>query len=102
MPQFGMGQSVRRVEDKRFISGAGRYTDDIELPRQTYAAILRSPQAHARIVRIDTKAAVSSPGVFGVFTAADLEKDGVGTIPCAAPIPNRDKSPMKVVPRPCL
>jgi carbon-monoxide dehydrogenase large subunit len=102
MPQFGIGQSAHRVEDKRFVSGAGRYTDDINLARQGHAVILRSPHAAARITRLDVSAAAKAPGVIGVLTGADLEKDGIGTIPCAAPVPNRDGTPLKLVPRPCL
>ena len=62
MGQFGMGQSVRRVEDQRFITGHGRYTDDINLPHQAYAYVLRSPHAHARITRIDASAAAHGAG----------------------------------------
>jgi len=98
MGQFGMGQAVRRVEDKRFVTGTGRYTDDVNLPRQAYAAILRSPHAHARILRIDAEAARAAPGVIGVFTHADMAADGWGSIECAAPVPNKDGSPPKFPP----
>ncbi|MGH6914019.1 MAG: xanthine dehydrogenase family protein molybdopterin-binding subunit, partial [Geminicoccales bacterium] len=72
MAKFGTGQSVRRVEDQRFITGSGRYTDDINLPGQAYGYALRSPEAHARIVRIDTSAARDLPGVHAVLTGADV------------------------------
>jgi carbon-monoxide dehydrogenase large subunit len=98
MGQFGMGQAVRRVEDKRFVTGTGRYTDDVNLPRQAYAAILRSPHAHARIVRIDGAAAKAAPGVLGVYTHDDMAQDGWGTIDCAAPVPNKDGSRAKLPP----
>jgi carbon-monoxide dehydrogenase large subunit len=102
MAQFGVGQPVRRVEDKRLITGAGRYTDDIELPRQAHAFILRSPHAHARIRTIDAAAAEEAPGVLAVLTGADLRRDGIGPIPCVVPIPNKDKTPLKSPPRPAL
>jgi carbon-monoxide dehydrogenase large subunit len=102
MGQFGMGQAVRRVEDQRFVTGTGRYTDDVSLARQAYAAILRSPHAHARIVKIDTGAAARVPGVLGVFTHQDMAQAGFGGIPCAAPVPNKDGSAMKLPPRASL
>ncbi len=67
-----VGASVKRVEDPRFLTGRGRYVDDIKLPRLTHAAFLRSPHAHARITRLDTTAAKALPGVVAVLTAADL------------------------------
>ena len=75
-----IGKSIRRKEDARFLTGTGQYTDDVVLPRQTYAVFLRSPHAHARIRSIDTKAALASPGVVAVHTGADLQ--GVGGLPC--------------------
>jgi len=80
--QFGIGQPVRRVEDRRFITGRGQYLDDIVRPRQTHSVMLRSPHAHARIRAIDTGAASALPGVLAVLTGADLAADGIGTIPC--------------------
>ena len=102
MGQFGFGQSIRRVEDIRLITGRGRYTDDITLGRQTYAYILRSPYAHARIRGIDASAARQAPGVLAVLTGADLQADKVGTIPCLVPLKNRDGSRMVAPPRPLL
>jgi len=102
MGQFGMGQPVRRSEDRRFITGAGRYTDDIVLPRQAVGYVLRSPHAHATIRAIDTAAAQAAPGVFAVFTGADLERDGIGKIPCVVPLKNRDGSRIKMVEHPLL
>ena len=55
MAKFGVGQSVRRVEDQRFITGKGRYTDDIDLPGQAYGCVVRSPEAHARISALDVE-----------------------------------------------
>jgi CO/xanthine dehydrogenase Mo-binding subunit len=80
--QFGIGQPVRRVEDRRFITGRGIYVDDIVRPRQAHAVMLRSPHAHARIHAIDTTAAAALPGVLAVLTGADLAADGIGNIPC--------------------
>jgi carbon-monoxide dehydrogenase large subunit len=76
------GQSVRRFEDHRFLTGAGRFVDDIVLPGQAFLAIVRSPHAHARITGMDLAAARAVPGVLGVFTQADLAADGLGAIPC--------------------
>ena len=81
MGQFGMGQPVRRVEDQRFLTGTGRYTDDISLPNQAYGVVLRSPHAHARIAKLDTAKAAGAPGVLGVFTGADCLADNLGPIP---------------------
>jgi aerobic carbon-monoxide dehydrogenase large subunit len=92
MAKFGVGQSVRRVEDQRFITGSGRYTDDINLPGQAYGYALRSPEAHARIVRIDIAQAKAAPGVLAVITGAEIEANGTNELPCAIPMVNRDGS----------
>ena len=76
----GIGASVRRKEDKRFLTGNGRYTDDINRPNQTYGYFLRSSVAHATINGIDTSAASAADGVVAVFTSADME--GIGGLPC--------------------
>ena len=88
MSKFGIGQPVRRVEDQRFITGEGRYTDDINLPGQAYGYVLRSPTAHARIASLDVTAAKAAPGVLLVVTAAELD----ASMPCLIPITNRDGS----------
>src|SRR5207253_8128001 len=100
MKQFGIGQPVRRVEDRRFITGRGRYLDDINTSRQAYAFMLRSPHAHARIRAVDTAAAASAPGVLAVYTGEDLARDGLGTIPCLSAVTNRDGSPSVMPPHP--
>ena len=100
--KYGVGQSVRRVEDKRLITGHGRYADDVNLARQAYAHVLRSPHAHARIKKIDAKAALAAPGVLAVLTAADVEADGLGSLPCQAPVNNRDGSACAQPPHPLL
>ena len=84
MTQFGIGQPVRRVEDRRFITGRGRYLDDISRPHQGHAVFLRSPHAHAAIRAIDTSIAQQAPGVIAVLTGADLAADGLGTVPCVS------------------
>src|SRR6516164_4641482 len=102
MKQFGIGQPVRRVEDRRFITGRGNYTDDINRPRQAYAYMLRSPHAHARIRGLDTTAAASAAGVLAVFTGEDLARDGLGTIPCLSAVSNRDGSPAVIPQHPVM
>jgi len=92
MGQFGIGQAVRRKEDVRFITGAGRYVDDETHPGQVYAAFVRSPHAHARIARVDIAAAKRVPGVLAVYTSADVKAAKLGTIKCVAPLKNRDGS----------
>ena len=78
------GQPLRRLEDRRFLTGQGRFTDDVNRPGQAYAHIVRSPHAHALITGIDTADAMAGPDVLGVFTAADLH--GLGPIPCATKV----------------
>jgi len=90
---FGIGQPVRRVEDLRFLTGTGCYVDDIALPGQVHAQVLRSPVASAGIVRLDADRARALPGVLAVLTAADLAAENVGTLPCAVSLDNRDGSP---------
>jgi carbon-monoxide dehydrogenase large subunit len=102
MQQFGIGQPVRRVEDRRFITGRGRYLDDVVRPHQVHAAMLRSPHAHARIAAVDIEAASAAPGVLAVLTGADLVRDGIGAIPCVSALQNRDGSMMALPPRPAI
>ena len=99
MAKDGIGASVKRKEDYRFLTGNGTYTDDINRPGQASAYFLRSPHAHAVIRGIDSKAAASLPGVVSIFSGDDLAADGVGGIPCGfAP----DGGPIKEPPRPAL
>ena len=79
-----IGQPLRRKEDQRLLTGKGRFTDDFSLDGQAYAAMVRSPHAHARIERIDCTAAKAMPGVLGVFTGADVRADGLGPLPHSA------------------
>src|SRR4051812_4742388 len=82
----GFGKPVRRVEDGRFVTGAGSFSDDVNLPDQAYAAFVRSPHAHARIVRIDGGAALKIPAVIAVLTGVDAAADGLRPIP-HSPVP---------------
>ena len=102
MAQNGIGASVRRKEDQRFLTGRGNYVDDINRPGQIYAHVLRSPHAHAAIRKIDTAKAAKAPGVVAVFTGADMAADQIGTLPCGWGINNKDGSPMKEPPHPVL
>ncbi|HSV17981.1 MAG TPA: xanthine dehydrogenase family protein molybdopterin-binding subunit [Casimicrobiaceae bacterium] len=95
-----LGQSVRRKEDMRFLTGNGQYTDDVVLANQTHAYFLRSPHAHANIRGIDTSAALRAPGVVAVYTAADLA--GVNGLPCGWLITGTDGKPMNEPPHPVL
>ena len=97
-----VGQSVKRKEDFRFITGQGRYTDDLAKPGQTYAAFVRSPHAHAKIRSLNTAPALAVPGVVAVLTGADLEADGVKSLICGWMIHSKDGSPMKMGAHPAL
>jgi aerobic carbon-monoxide dehydrogenase large subunit len=100
MGEFSIGQSVRRREDPRLLRGQGRYFDDLKLADQLYAAVLRSPHAHADITGIDTRQAQTMPGVHAVLTGDDYRADGLGSLPTMAPYKRRDGSPMYLPPRP--
>jgi carbon-monoxide dehydrogenase large subunit len=100
LTKFGIGQPVRRSEDPKLVRGEGRYTDDIGLPGQAYAVMVRSNVAHGVIRGIDTAAAKAMPGVLAVLTAADLT--GYGGLKCNLPLKSRDGSPIKYTPRPAL
>jgi aerobic carbon-monoxide dehydrogenase large subunit len=89
------GQSLRRLEDARFLTGRGRFIEDIDYPGQTWMHVVRSPHAHARIQHIDTESARAVPGALGVFTEADLAD--LGPLPCTVPVASI--APMIVPPR---
>ncbi|MER8371658.1 xanthine dehydrogenase family protein molybdopterin-binding subunit [Mesorhizobium sp. M1396] len=92
----GVGARVARKEDKRFITGAGRYVDDMVVPGMKHAAFVRSPHAHAQIKKIDVKKAQGMPGVIGVLTGKELKADGIGNLICGWMIHSKDGSPMKM------
>jgi len=97
MVKFGIGQPIKRFEDRRLLTGKGRYTDDVQLPGAAFAYVLRSPVAHGTIARIDAAPARSMPGVLLVLTGEDVAADGLGDVPCLHPLPGR-----KDTPRPAL
>jgi carbon-monoxide dehydrogenase large subunit len=106
----GIGKSVPRLEDGRYLTGAGRYANDIKLPGQAYAYLVRSPHAHARIVKVDVAEATGRPGVVAVLTGKDAVADGVHAVPHKpvptnpheVPLRNRDGSPFFIAPHPVL
>ena len=94
MAKFGIGQSVTRFEDVRLLKGEGRYLNDVNLPGQAHAVVLRSPHAHARIRAIDVDRALKAPGVLAVLTGADVERDGLGTMKMTLRRKRPDGTPM--------
>ncbi|MGB6798998.1 MAG: xanthine dehydrogenase family protein molybdopterin-binding subunit, partial [Xanthobacteraceae bacterium] len=102
MSATGIGAAVRRKEDRRFITGTGHYTDDINRPGQAFAYFVRSPHAHATIKAIDVKAASAMPGVLAVLTGAQLAGDKIGDLICGWMIHSKDGSPMKMAAHPVL
>src|SRR3954470_23279967 len=100
--KFGVGQPVRRFEDQTLITGKGRYTDDIHFENTAYAYVLRARVAHANIRKVGTNAAEAMPGVLLVLTGDDVKADGLGDVPCHAPLNNKDGSPRHDTPRPAL
>jgi aerobic carbon-monoxide dehydrogenase large subunit len=94
LQKYGVGQPVRRKEDDTLVRGKGKYTDDFNLPGQSYAWIVRSRHAHGIIRGIDTSAAKNMPGVLGVWTGADLASANYGPFTCGLPLKNRDGSPL--------
>src|ERR1700726_3130738 len=102
MTEDGIGVPLRRREDRRFLTGRGRYVHDIVLPQQLHAVFLRSPHAHAEIVAIEKAEALASPGVAAIFTAEDVTTDKLNGVPCAWGIAGKDGNPMKEPPHPLL
>src|SRR6266699_2297354 len=92
--KFAICQPMPRSEDPVLLRGAGQYSDDVNLPGQAYAVMLRSAYAHGAIRRIDTGAARAMPGVLAIYTAADLAKGGIGALPPRQVMNNRDGTPM--------
>jgi carbon-monoxide dehydrogenase large subunit len=102
MEKFGIGQGVLRQEDPRLLRGRGLYVNDVNLPGQTYAIILRSPHAHADIKSLDVSAAKAAPGVVAVFTGEDIAADNLGVPGMPAKWKRPDGEPMKYRPQPPL
>ena len=100
--KYAMGQSVHRLEDPHLLQGLGRYSDDVNLPRQAYAVVVRSVHAHARLRSIDASAALKAPGALAVLTGDDLAADGLGNLPTDSNRKRRDGSPAFTTPRPAL
>ena len=93
--KFGIGQPVPRTEDPKLLRGQGRYTDDITLPNQVYAYVVRSPHAHGTLRGVDIAEARAMPGVLGIWTGTDLNAAGYGTLNCIVALKNRDGSDMR-------
>jgi len=102
MTENGIGASVRRKEDNRFLIGKGNYTDDINVVGQTYAYFVRSPHAHAAIKSIDSSAAENAPGVVAVLTGEDLAADGIGPLICGVTVTSDDGQPHRAPAHPAL
>src|ERR1700744_2834494 len=92
----GISATVVRKEDRRFVTGKGRYVDDIKLQGMTHAQFIRSPHAHARVKSIDSSAALKMPGVVGVLTGQEIVDDKVGNLICGWAISSKDGTPMKM------
>ena len=89
MSENGIGSSVLRKEDFRFITGKGQYTDDITQPNQLYAYFLRSPVAHANLISVTTDEALNSPGVISIYTGKDID----ASLPCGWEAPTKEGTP---------
>src|SRR6201998_3968730 len=94
LERYAIGQPVPRSEDPVLLRGEGHYADDVSLPGQAFAVMVRSGYAHGIIRKIDTAVARGMPGVLGVDTAAALEAAGVGPLPPRQVMNNRDGTPM--------
>src|SRR4029077_19722020 len=95
----GIGVPLRRVEDRRFLTGQGRFVADVDLSGALACALVRSPHAHAAIRRIELSAALASPGIVAVLTGADMAADGMAPMRPLWVIRSRDGSPMAEPPR---
>ena len=98
MDNFGIGRPVRRTEDVRYLTGAGRYLDDIVLDDMAHGLVVRSAHAHGNIRRIDTAQARAAEGVLAVYTGADMEAAGYGMFHCPPQLKNADGTPLAVPP----
>ncbi|MEE2997935.1 MAG: molybdopterin cofactor-binding domain-containing protein, partial [Pseudomonadota bacterium] len=102
MEKFGIGQGVLREEDPRLLRGNGLYVNDVDLPGQAHAVVLRSPHAHAEILGIDTSVATVLPGVLAIYTGEDIALDKLGVPGMPAKWLRPDGQPMKYRPQPPL
>src|SRR5262245_32524368 len=102
MGSFGVGQAVKRFEDPRLVQGGGRFHDDLNLPGQAHALVLRSVHAHARLLRIDAEAARRAPGVVAIFTGEDFARAGLGSMRTTLARSRPDGSPMFAPAHPTL
>src|ERR1700760_1691341 len=100
--KFGVGQSVKRTEDIRFVTGQGQYTDDLHFDNETFACFVRSPHGHARINSVDIIAAKNAPGVVDVLTYEDIKAFGAGPMPLMAAVKSKDGSSTKTSPKQVL
>src|SRR5262249_14933077 len=100
--KFGIGQPVPRTEDPKLVRGEGSFTDDVRLPGQAYAAMVRSRHAHGVIRNIDVSAARNMPGVLGVFTGQDLAAADYGRLKCMVRLKTRAGWEMRTPPRRAL
>src|SRR5262249_15919622 len=98
----GIGARVVRKEDRRFITGKGRYVDDINLVGMNHAHFVRSPHAHAKIKSVDTSEAMKMPGVVGVLIGQQLDDDKIGNLICGWAITSKDGTGMKMVAWPAM
>ena len=98
----GIGSSTLRREDKRFVTGRGRYTDDMTMGGQAYAVFVRSPHAHARIGKVDKDGVASLPGVLAVYDGADVKAAGLGSNVCGWMVKSKDGTDMTMAPYPLL
>ncbi|TXL72931.1 xanthine dehydrogenase family protein molybdopterin-binding subunit [Vineibacter terrae] len=97
-----IGDRIKRTEDRRFLTGAGRYVDDLQLARCTHAYFLRSPHAHARIKSIDVAAAKAAPGVVEIFTGKDVADSKVGSLICGWVVKDKHGQPHKAPAHPAI
>ncbi|HEX2884980.1 xanthine dehydrogenase family protein molybdopterin-binding subunit [Vineibacter terrae] len=97
-----IGERIKRTEDRRFLTGAGRYVDDLQLARCTHAYFLRSPHAHARIKSIDVAAAKAAPGVVEIFTGKDVADSKVGSLICGWVVKDKHGQPHKAPAHPAI
>src|SRR5438477_2397305 len=92
--RFGASRSQKRLEDERLLTGKGRYSDDLEFPRQCWLVLVRSPHAHAKLGAVDLTEAKKAPGVIAAWSMAELRADKVGHIPFPPLFKRADGSPM--------